>query len=95
MTGISTVAVVATKVGILGVGLHTEQQSSVTIDTKEAALCAPQLCVKFNCVTRCSHLSQVITNATGWTCVGSVCCSMNMRRREQFRGVSGLHLFLI
>lgn len=37
MTGVSTVAAAATDVGILGVGLETERQSSVTIDTVRAA----------------------------------------------------------
>lgn len=51
MTGISTVAVVATEVGILGVGLDTEQQSSVTKDTVQAALSS--VCKIQQCATKC------------------------------------------
>lgn len=57
MTGISTVAAVATEVGILGVGLESEQQSSVTIDRVQAAFAS--VCNIQQCATRCLKRSQV------------------------------------
>lgn len=57
MTGISTVAAASTDVGILGVGLETERQSSVTIDTVQAAFAS--VCNIQQCATRCLQRSQV------------------------------------
>lgn len=56
MTGISTVAAVATDVGILGVGLGTKQQSSVTIDIVQVAFTS--VCNIPQCATRCLRKSQ-------------------------------------
>lgn len=56
MTGISSVAAVATEVGILGVGLETEQQSSVTIELVQAA--SASVCNIQQCATRCLQRSQ-------------------------------------
>ena len=85
MTGISAVAALATEVGILGVGLEAEQQSSVTIDSKSSifkCLCVC-VCVIFNSVllNACREVKRDITNATGCMCVGSACCSMSEWRR--------------
>lgn len=82
MTGISAVAALATEVGILGVGLKTEQQSSVTIDivqTTFASVCKIQRCA--TTVDAYREVKRDITNATGCMCVGSACCSVSVRRR--------------
>lgn len=56
MTGISAVAAVAPEVGILGVGLETENQSSVTIDIVQTAF--PSVSNVRQWATRCLQKSQ-------------------------------------
>jgi len=93
VTGISTVATVASDVGILGVGLEIEQQNSVKTSKYKQ-----QVCLTFNSVVQDAYreVKSDITNVTGCMCVGRACCSMSKRRRrKQFRGVTALHLCVI